>query len=57
MLTLGEDYCCDNGIPSFLSIVMVIIRDSGALKIKDTISSLGFKVYLGNLDFAIILAY
>ena len=27
----------NSGIPSFLSIVMVIIRKSGTLKIKDTI--------------------
>jgi len=26
----------DTGIPAFLSIVIVIIRESGALKIKDT---------------------
>ena len=32
------DYCYDSGIPAFLSIVMVIIGKSGALKIKDTIS-------------------
>jgi hypothetical protein len=35
-LQLSQSCCCDTGIPAFLSILMVIIRESGALKIKDT---------------------
>ncbi len=33
-------YCYDTGIPPFLSIVMLQIRESDALKIMDTISIL-----------------
>jgi len=33
----------DTGFPAFFSIVMVIIRESGALRIKDTISILEFR--------------
>ena len=36
-LQLSQAFCYDTEIPAFFSIVMVIIRKSGALKIKDTI--------------------
>ena len=38
-LQLSQAFCYGTGIPSFFSIVMEIIRESGALKIKDTIRS------------------
>ena len=43
-LQLSQGHCYDTGISTFLSIVIVIIRKSGTLKIKDTISILEFKV-------------
>jgi len=36
-IQLSQTYCYDTGIPAFFSIVMVIISESGPLKIKDTI--------------------
>jgi hypothetical protein len=35
-LQLSQCFCYDTGFPAFLSIMMVQIRESGALKIKDT---------------------
>ncbi len=47
-LQLSQENCYDTEFPAFLSIVIVIIRDSGALKIKDTIRNVEFEgwVYL-----------